>query len=434
MLDGKLLGLFTLIMLFFIIPSTTSAQELSLQRLIDDALVGETITIPAGVYDEPIVIHKQVQLVGSADVLFDVTSDEPAITIDAHKVTLEQIAIQYRSDKPEQAAILVQSDDNTLAQIHIDSENRGILLDNAHDNLLTDITVRGNEQVPIPMRQRGIDLWKSNKNTITNTDISFVEDGIYIESSFDNIIHDNRATHSRYGYHLMFTKETELFANESYENISGMMIMGTSGTQVYDNTLQHNQKNVQSLGLLLFDVTDALVENNDIGHNRLGIFVEDASENEITSNHVHNNFIGLQFKRAEMNTIHHNAFSANVVQGLAEESMDNNTNNNYWSDHSGLDLTGNNTSDLVYKVDPFYLHLTNKYPPYRLLFQAPGFLFLEKMMHTPVEQQLIDEAPLLVSPFKTDDTSINQHYTLLIISTILLMMSLFIIHLGVKQG
>src|SRR5699024_10242942 len=128
--------------------------------------------------EEPIVIHKAVNLIGNEDVLFHIESDEPAITIAANHVTLQHISINYNSNEDGQAAILMQSSENKLTHIDIDSENRGILLDEAHNNLLTNITLKGNEELPIPKRQRGIDLWKSHENTITYAHISFVEDGI----------------------------------------------------------------------------------------------------------------------------------------------------------------------------------------------------------------------------------------------------------------
>lgn len=429
----RLLGIMIFIPIFFMMPSDSEANAQTIQQMIDEATVGETIEIPEGIYKEPIIIHKQINLIGNEHVQFHVKHEKPAITIQADGVTLQHISVKYSSDDDRQAAIFIQSSRNNIEHVHIETSHRGIFLDDAHNNTLDRITLQGDEQLPIQMRQRGIDLWKSSNNTIKNSHISFVEDGIYIESSAGNVLHHNITTDSRYGYHLMFTRETELFANESYENISGMMIMGTKGTKVYENILNYNQKNVQSLGLLLFDVQHALVERNEIAHNRIGIFVEDASENEITNNDVKHNFIGLQFKRAEKNIIHHNAFSANVVQGQAEDSMNNNTNNNFWSNHKGLDMTGDDVSNLIYKVDPFYLHLTNKYPPYRLLFQSPGFVFLETMLHTPVEQQLVDETPLMKIPLDVDEETSNSNWTMLIISTILFILSLFIIYSGVKQ-
>lgn len=411
--------------------NTVNAQ--SIQTMIDDADEGETIQLPSGIYEKPIVIDKSITLIGNKNVTFKINSDRPAITINANGVTLQQMNIQYENEEKDRPAILLTSNNNILEQINIETASIGILLDGAHDNLLSNISITGNEELPIRERKRGIDLWKANRNTIEHAEIIYVEDGIYEEFCEENIFRNNIVTSSRYGYHLMFTERTELYHNESYENISGMMIMGTKETHAYENTLKFNQKNVQSLGLLLFDVYDSLVEQNVITNNRIGIFVEDSYHNEIRYNNVSNNFIGLQFTRAEDNVIHHNAFDANVVQGQAEDSMYNDTNYNYWSDHNGLDVTGDGLSNLSYKVDPFYLHLTNKYPAFRLLFQSPGMIFLDSMMHTPKEQQLVDESPLMKNPLITSESFNERNLVMAIISSSLFLLSTLMIYLGVRQ-
>ena len=429
----RLLSLITFFLLFFIFSNVDEANAQSIQSIIDEAREGETIQLPSGTYNESIVIDQSIELNGNGDVTFIVNSERPAITINADDVVLKDITIQYEDETKESPAIFITSNKNILENILIISSNVGILLDDAHDNLLSHISITGDKNLPIRERKRGIDLWKANRNIIEHSEIIYVEDGIYEEFCEDNIFHNNIVTDSRYGYHLMFTDRTELYENESYENISGMMIMGTTETHAYENILMFNQKNVQSLGLLLFDVYDSLVERNVIAHNRIGILVEDAYHNEIQYNDVRNNFVGLQFTRAEDNVIHHNAFDANVVQGQAEDSMNNDTNYNYWSDHNGLDVIGDGLSNLSYKVDPFYLHLTNKYPPYRLLFQSPGMIFLDSMMHTPVEEQLVDESPLMENPIITSDLFNDRNIVIAIIGSVLFLFSLFIIYLGVRQ-
>lgn len=425
------LGFFLILIIAF--PNEGVAEQTSIQQLIDEATEGDTIHIPGGTYEEAIIIDQPLTLIGDETVQFNIKDHKPAITVQADDVTIQHISINYHSDDPEQAALIIESNDSHINHVQIKTEQKGILLDGAHGNVIEHIKLRGNKKIPFQSRQRGIDLWESDHNTIRYTDIAYVEDGIYIEKSSNNLVHDNIASNSRYGYHLMFTKDTELFANESYENISGMMIMGTNRTKAYENIITFNQKNVQSLGLLLFDVKDASIERNEIAHNRIGIFVESASKNNITENDINNNFIGLQFKQAEENIIYKNSFSANVVQGQAEESMANETNSNYWGNHIGLDMDGDGLSNLAYKIDPFYLHLTNEYPAYRLLFQSPGFIFLENMIHTPVEQQLVDQSPFMKDPLVQESSSSQMNLLVVIISSMLFILSLFIIYMGVKH-
>ena len=410
----------------------TAAETLSIQQQIDKATAGETIEITAGEHDESIIIDKPIRLVGNEGATLVQQGSDPIITIQTDDAVIENLDLAYANDGSEAAAIFINGDRNELKNINIQTNSYGVHLDEANDNAISHLDIKGDENESLTHRKHGIFVWKSDNNEIHDTRIKHVQDGIYMESSDENHIYQNTVFQSRYGYHLMFTENTVLEENDSYENVSGMMIMGTNGTIARHNSLTHNRENIQSLGLLLFDVQNADIANNNIAYNRIGIFVEDASENEIHSNHVQGNYIGLQFKGASHNTIFHNSFVANVAQGQAEESSDNDVNNNYWGDHLGFDMTGDHTSDLAYKVNPFFLNLTSEYPPFQLLFQSPGMVFLEQVIHTPIDEQLVDQSPLLENPLTSDSQSMNQ-ISVLVFSICLLIFSSFIMYMGVKK-
>lgn len=424
--------LFSLFLIVYL--PTSSFASSTVQQQIDEAKNGDIITLPDGIFAEHIVIDKAITLIGSDNTIFTANDQAPIITIEADDVTLKQLTLQsdIEDDTP---AIALYGSHNKLDNITIDTKGIGIKLDGAHKNELVHITIHGDPNIPLAKRQHGMDLWKSNHNTIQDTTIKNVKDGIYMESSDHTNVHHNEISHSRYGYHLMFTKQTTLEHNESYENVSGMMIMGTNGTVASHNTLHHNQKNVQSLGLLLFDVENATITNNEITNNRVGIFVEEASRNDIAENHVQGNYIGLQFKGATQNTIYHNAFTANVVQGQAEDSTNNHTNENFWGDHIGLDTTGDQMSNIAYEVDPFFLQVTDAYPPFQLLFQSPGMIFLEQLLHTPKEERFIDQSPLMHNPLVEGSAGDTSRPSLVfVVSFSLFFVSIIIIFMGVTHN
>lgn len=420
----------------FILPFVSpiiSQAEINVQQLIDAANPKDTIQLPAGAYVENITIDKPLTLIGERNVVIKNDTTHPILTIKADGVTVENIHLQYDTDDTQSPAILVQGAKNELTKLTIETNSYGIRLDEANENVLSQIKIEGKRELPINQRKAGIDLWISHNNEVYRNEIKDVEDGIYVESSNHNQIYDNLVTHSRYGYHLMFTKDTVLEQNESYENISGMMVMGTKNTTVKKNSIKYNQKNVQSLGLLLFDEKNTTVRNNEIAHNRIGILIEASRDNVLDSNNVHNNYVGVQLKQAEKNKVTNNVFTANVVQGQAENSTNNETNRNYWGDHVGLDLTGNMMSDLPKTIDPFYLHLTNEYPPYRLLFHSPGMVFLEQLLHTPVEERLTDFSPLMENPLVETSTKTEDEQKVLLFSSMFLLISTSMIMMGVRK-
>lgn len=425
---------FLLIILFFTFNLPTAlADEFNLEEEIKRALPHETIEIPDGHYELSLIINKPIKLSGSKDVVFTAKDDAPVFTIISDDVTLSGFTIKSTIDDPDHSEILVLGNYNLLTDLRIETHAYAVRLNKAHYNQLNNLTIKGNQAVNFGQRQNGIDLWGAHFNEIKQSRFSYLQDGVYIESSKYNKISGNKATQSRYGYHLMFTEETELESNESYQNISGMMVMGTKQTQVKNNTLMYNNEGVQALGLLLYDVEGAVVEKNRIAENRIGIFIEDTIDSSLSFNDLQRNYVGLQFKNASKNELLNNSLIANVVQGQADRSADNITNENYWGDHLGLDFSGDGFSDIPYTVDPFFLTLTDSYPPFQLLFQAPGMIFLEQLLHTPTEQWLVDKSPLMKEAVRADRTTKSDSTIVLIFSLFLLSISLFTITMGVKQ-
>src|SRR5699024_7619988 len=149
---------------------------------------------------------------------------------------------------------------------------------------------------------------------------------------------------------------------------------------------------------------------------------------------IQGNYTGVQIKEAEDNTISYNAFVANVAQGQAKESTHNHTNENYWGDHIGLDTTGDKKSDLAYKLNPFFVNITDDYPPFQILFQSPGMIFLQQLISSPTKEQLVDASPLLKDPLAVNKSASLNSISIFLFCIILIICSLFIIYLGVKKN
>lgn len=421
-------------MFLLLLPIYVKADSPSIQQQIDKAKPGGTLELQEGKYKENIIINKPIHLVGLKSVTLTQEKSSPVITIQSDDVTIENVRIRHVDESDESPAILINSDHNSLQDIDVHTNSYGIQLDEANHNQLSRVRIIGDEEAEIKNRKHGIDLWKSNNNKINDTTIQHMQDGIYVERGHTNNIYNNKISKSRYGIHLMFTTNDELTTNESYNNVSGLYIMGAEGTVVKQNILRNNQTNVQSLGLFLFDTTSAIVTENKMVNNRIGIFIEDASENDITLNQIQGNYTGVQMKEAEDNNISYNTFVANVAQGQAKKSTHNHTSENYWGDHLGLDITGDEKSELAYKLNPFFVNITDDYPPFQILFQSPGMVFLEQLISIPTQEQLVDVSPLMENPLAVSKGASVNSFSILFFCITLVICSLFIIYLGVKKN
>jgi len=88
---------------------TAPAAKSELQQMIDSVSAGQTVTIPKGVYTEPVTVTKPLILKGESrnECIFEVTSNQPAVSIDSKgkgKVLIEGVTIKWQlatSDRTE---------------------------------------------------------------------------------------------------------------------------------------------------------------------------------------------------------------------------------------------------------------------------------------------------------------------------------------------
>ncbi|WNF36735.1 NosD domain-containing protein [Bacillaceae bacterium IKA-2] len=409
----KIVFIFVFCLLF---PSDTSVSAQSeLQSLIDQASPGDEVVLPEGVYEEELVITKPLKIIGDGVTLKN-SQSEVAIHIKSDQVYLTGLTVIHENDGPNSTAILIEGNDNIIKHLIIRSIGIGVILNEAHRNYLEQLQIERDKPVNLAdtsmgSRQgNGIDLFGSHDNVLHNNTMINLLDGVYLESSRGNIVEFNNVTNSRYGFHLMFTENTTLSNNSASQNITGAMVMGTSGTTITFNNLSKQHYHVHSQGLLLYDVHDATIQGNIVSENLIGIYIERSSNNIVFENKVLANFVGLQLNKVENHDIYHNDFYTNVVQARVTDSPTNRVSENYWDTHAGLDFTGDGKSELAFSADPIFLSLVEKKPPYQLLSQSPGLLFLDLLLDKNEAGILRDSSPLM-EPYQQQLTFIQEKYT-----------------------
>nr|WP_194269187.1 NosD domain-containing protein [Anaerobacillus isosaccharinicus]QOY36575.1 right-handed parallel beta-helix repeat-containing protein [Anaerobacillus isosaccharinicus] len=409
-----------------------------IQALIDEAKPGEEITIQAGIYEEVISITKPIKINGEGVMLIN-TSDDIAIHIKSDHVSLSGLTVVQLTSHPESPAILIEGNDNHLSQLTINSLGTSIQLFSANRNLLEHLHIE--RQNPINFGEanmgsrqgNGFDLFASHENVLKNNTMINLLDGVYIESSRGNIIENNHAIRSRYGYHLMFAEDILLNNNSASLNITGAMIMGSSRVTISNNHFTKQSYHVHSQGLLLYDVHDSVVRGNDFSENLIGLYIERSSKNDVHENKIFANFVGIQLKRVGTHKISHNDFFTNVIQARVTDSEGNHVAENYWDTHTGLDFTGDGKSELTFQADPIFLGLVERKPPYQLLAQSPGLLFVQLLFEMNEEAILKDISPLM-EPFSQQITS-NKTSTLydVFLYLSLMVLSIIIIRGGIRK-
>lgn len=375
----------TLFLFICFIFGISNVEASELQTIVDNAKAGEVITLQEGIYEGPILIDKPITLRGNGKVIITSSSDE-TIAIHTNQVLLTNLQIQHESTNLSSTAIFIQGDRNQITNVEIITKARGITLDEASHNFISEIAIIGPYQTmdynaSMDSREgNAIDLFRSNDNQLTNISIEYAQDGIYLESSERNIITHCHVQKSRYGFHLMFTKDTKLTHNQSTENITGMMVMGTSGTQIFHNRLAKMKEHVHAQGMMLYDVHNANIEHNYIEQNLIGLLVENCSSNTIKNNVLIANYIGIQFSRSSENEFVQNDLLANVIHAYGDSSNENSFNENYWEGHQMIDITGDGKNDWSFYADPIFPVLVMKKPAYQIFADSPGLIFLNYLL------------------------------------------------------
>lgn len=412
----------------------------SLQELINEAHTGDTIVIPVGNYNGPIIIDKSLKLENrsEAEVIIRNTTSKPAVQITADNVSLVGLTI-IDETVSKQSAILVQGNGVLLDQLQIRTGSFGIKMRKANNGEVRNTSIVwigriADRPVKLSDKGNGIDLYESNGNRFIGNSITAMHDGIYMENSDENVIESNTFELLRYGVHCMYTKGTIIRNNIGMLNITGAMIMAVRDVEVTDNQFTKQNENVNSQGILLFDAHQTVIRNNHVEGNRVGLYVEQSTQNKIEGNSVIGNFIGIQMLEADKNDLTGNQFVGNVANAEAKNSVDNVVAGNYWDSFQGIDADGDGNSDIKYAINPFFQSLIKARPGFQLFFQSPGMVFLESLYQSESKVWTTDESPLMEpsQELRFIAPSLTLVHTAWI-GAILLCLAIYFIYLGVRR-
>ncbi|UCE37216.1 MAG: right-handed parallel beta-helix repeat-containing protein [Thermoplasmata archaeon] len=375
----------------------------TIQAAIDDTdtLDGHTIEVPAGIYCENIIIDKTINLTGenSETTIIDCRGSGDVVTINADFVNMTGFTLVNSSYL--EVGIKINSNYNTIYNnilfnndcgLYLDSSignnitgntalenNVGIQLHYSSENKITNndfydnwyvIILHHSERNDIKSNiasdnPNGILLGHSNGNRLTgNTISSTFFEGIYIESSSENVLTGNTMLGNgifikgnlleHWNTHNIDTSNTVNGKPIYYwKNQTGSTVPNGAGQVILANCVNVNIENQEltyssvgielgfssnnnirgnnlSLnniyGLYVFNSNSNIITDNNCSENIDGIYIMDSNENNITGNTASNNLVGIFLWDASENKITYNNISFNNNQGI---SIRDYTSNNH---------------------------------------------------------------------------------------------------------
>ena len=244
-----------------------------------------TVFVPAGRYTTPVTISKPVTLrgVGSRTVL-DGSGRGTVVRVNASDVVVTDLRIDgvgtetidvdgnasgwdsivERTYGRGDAGIAVTGGDRVfVADVHVDTPSNGVLVRDADEVVVSNVTVRGN---PTPGAGYMGVMAMGSPVVVRNSTFSGGLDGIYAHHSDGLVVQHNAVEDGRFGVHLMFTSDA-LVADNTVRNTSAGIVVMTrpSGNAIVGNDVRASSHGVVTAG------ADSYVARNVLTDNRVGL-------------------------------------------------------------------------------------------------------------------------------------------------------------------
>ncbi len=377
-----------------------------LREAIAASRPGDLLELGPGVHDGPIRIDRRLTLAGRPGAIIDGHGAGSTITVTAPDVVIRGLAVRGSGvdDAMDAGIFLEQSAARALIE-HDQFENNlvGVYVHGAAAAIVRDNTIAGRTDLPLNDRGNGVYVWNAPGAQVIGNDISRGRDGIFTNTSRQNLFRGNRIHGVRFAVHYMYTNDSEVSGNVSEGNHIGLAIMYSRGLKVLDNVSEDDREH----GLLLNYANDSIITGNVVRRSDKCVFIYNANKNEIERNWFEGCAVGIHFTAgSERNAIAGNAFVRNRIQVMyvGTRSLDWSVNGrgNYWSDNPAFDLKGRGIADTAYRPNDIIDRVQWSYPTSKLLLNSPAVQIIrwaQQQFPALHPGGVIDSAPLMKPPF-----------------------------------
>ncbi len=392
-----------------------AAPASGIQALIDAAEIGEEIVVPAGTYEGPIVVDKQVSLRGEEWPVLDGDGEGTVVEVTAPGVRIEGFVIRASGSTldHEDSGVKALAPGVEIVGNRLEDVLFGVYLDGADDSVVTDNEISAKDLM-IARRGDLLHVFESSGTVVERNSILGGRDAV-IWFSDDTVVRDNVFRQGRYGLHYMYSDRGVLEGNRFEENSVGAFLMFSHHLEVRGNVIAASD-GPSGYGVGFKDCDGAVLEENRVVGNRVGVFVDTSpfSLDEFIyyrRNVFAFNDVGVIFQPSiQRNVFSGNAFIDNRQQvavrggGFVPESnvWTENGVGNYWGDYAGFDADGDGIGDMPYRAEDLFGDVTDRHPDLSFFSDTPAARVLDMAAKAfPVlrpEPRAIDDAPLIDVP------------------------------------
>ena len=368
---------------------------------------GDILRLQPGVHSGPLVVSKPLQIIGAEGAVIDGGGNGRVITIASTGVRVSGLTIRDSgaSLATEDSAIFVteEGDGAVIDNNRLERNLIGVYLKGPDNATVRNNIIIGRSDLRVNERGNGVQVWNSPGSVIEGNRIRAGRDGIFVNTSRDNVFRNNRMEDLRFAIHYMYADNSEVSDNLSIGNHIGYALMYSRGLTVRGN----ESRGDRDRGILLNYTNESEITGNRVSGGPVKcVFIYNANINRIAGNYFEGCEIGVHFTAgSERNRITGNAFVANRNQvkyvGTRHVEWSVDGRGNYWSDNTAFDIDGDGIADRPYQPNDLVDQLMWRYPLAKLLLNSPALQVLRwAQSEFPALRPggVTDSAPLMAPP------------------------------------
>ena len=328
-----------------------------MQLYVELTPAGGVLRPEPGRYSGPVVLSRPITIDGQGKVIIDAEGDGSVLTIEADNTVIRGVHLINSGDSFDKtdAGITLKADKTLIENNTIENTLFGINILGSNDNIIRNNSITSKE-TSLSLRGDGIRMWYSHDNLIENNHFMKVRD-IYITNSLGNRLLNNRISHSRIGFELVFSHENEIIGNFIEHNTTGLVLIYSNDLLIKKNYISHLRS--YSGSALAFKETYGIkVLENKILHCAVGVNTNAplSPENILTiknNDFIYNDVALYFYGEKGGHLIYGNHFEANLLDvqaSVPSASLYNDWQDNHWDTYEGFDNNKDGVGDTPFEL------------------------------------------------------------------------------------
>lgn len=376
----------------------------AISQALSRAADGDHLILGPGTYQERLVLDRAITIDGGSQAVIDGGGQGSTITVTASDVTVRGVTVLGSGsshDTVDAGVTLSKTAKRSLIENNLLQDNLyGVNIHGAQDATVRANRIEGRRDHRKNDRGNGIYVWNAPGALVEDNRVRWGRDGIFVNSSRDNIFRNNEFRDLRFAVHYMYANDSELTGNLSLGNDLGYAVMFSQRVRIADNISVDDREH----GIMFNYATDSEITGNYVlrGQEKCAFFYN-AHKNLIEGNRFENCGIGIHFTAgSDRNRIVGNAFIGNRTQvkyvstRWTEWSADG--RGNYWSDFAAYDVNADGIADTPHRPNDSIDQILWTQPTAKLLLGSPAIQLVrwsQSAFPALLPGGVVDSAPMM---------------------------------------